>query len=288
MKKIAIANLKGGVGKSTTALFLAELWALRGKRVLVLDLDPQSNLSLMLLSRQQLLLQADGIRTLPRLLRDSMEGTVAPAINYVVPRVSDLQELRNNSPGYVYLLPSVPRLSIDEYVFDEQCWQTGRDPLTFRQEILSNFLAELENQFDCVIMDCQPGFGAMMRAALVLADHIISPTIADQISVRSLGDFVDIGMQEHLSLDLTNFHIVVSKFANTADQRRELDLLRQKYPRNMRLPTIPYRDQVTKATVRIDGLFRSFTEKYRRPLLRPISAHVEPLAEAMRLAIFGP
>ena len=54
MKKIAIAHLKGGVGKSTTTLFLAEQWSLKHKkRVLVIDLDPQSNVSYMLLSRRK-------------------------------------------------------------------------------------------------------------------------------------------------------------------------------------------------------------------------------------------
>jgi len=49
----AVANLKGGVGKSTTTLFVAEHWALKGNKLLVVDLDPQASTSFMLLSRRR-------------------------------------------------------------------------------------------------------------------------------------------------------------------------------------------------------------------------------------------
>jgi chromosome partitioning protein len=57
---VAISNLKGGVGKSTTTMMLAEGLALRGKTILVLDLDPQSNSSYMLMSKQRVLQIAKG------------------------------------------------------------------------------------------------------------------------------------------------------------------------------------------------------------------------------------
>ncbi len=288
MKRVVIANFKGGVAKSTTALFLAENWArVHSKRVLVIDLDPQANASLMLLSRRGLLALADGVRTLPRLLSDAQLGNIQASITYIEPRVGDLTELMGNSPGFISILPSIPRLSMDEYELDSWCLARGHNPVTWRREVMSAFLQGAENNFDCVIMDCQPGFGPMTRAACMLADTVIAPTIADAISVRSLGEFVRLGLEDRLQIRRFRLRVVVSKYTNSVEQRRELDGLRREYDGQLISPPVPFSVQAARVAERIEGRWRTYNEKYA-PRLRSLALPVEKMATAIANVVFVP
>ena len=112
MLAVAIANLKGGVGKSTTTLFLAEHWALLGMRVLVIDLDPQANCSFMLLSRDGLRQCEDACKTLPHLFADIQSQPMLNLSSYIFPFASDLKELQPDvGPGRISRqpLPAVGR-----------------------------------------------------------------------------------------------------------------------------------------------------------------------------------
>ena len=289
MIKIAVAHLKGGVGKSSTTLFLAEHWALAGDRVLVIDLDPQSNASFMLLSREHLSTWEDGKKTLPDLLRDlrsSRKNLKLPKVDvatYLVPRCSDLVELhRGGMNGLVSILPSIPRLWFEEYEFDKECHQQNCDPVQERVAILQDALLQLEGLYDFVIMDCPPGFGSLARAGVLLADHIIAPTIADYVSVRSLHDFFELGLRQPNGLDLrVKAHIVVSKYTNSNFQKSVLDLLRANY--KVVLPPVKMLDDVLLATENIAGRTRTYRQKYPDTIAR----HIEPMTRAVKAAILA-
>lgn len=285
MKIVAVANLKGGVGKSTTTLFLAEHWALKGKRVLVIDLDPQANASFMLLSRRGVERCEVEEKTLPHLFLHSQNDTRRPALAYIEARASDLMELRPPSKGFVSLMPSVPRLWIDEYDFDRSRYQQNDDPVQARLTIFRELLTELDGKYDCVLLDCPPGFNTLTRSALILAHKIISPTIADHVSARSLGDFVGIGLESLLGPTGHSRHsVVVSKYASTKDQADELDRLRMRY--KVLGPPIPLRDQVVKATLCGDNQQRTYAEKYDRPIYSKIGPHVRNMCDAVYKIVF--
>jgi chromosome partitioning protein len=282
----AIANLKGGVGKSTTTLVVAEHWALKGNRILVIDLDPQANSSFMLLSRQRVEQLEHDLRTLPHLFADARNGAMRPALDYVCRYASDLHELRpgNAHGGFVSILPSIPRLWFDEYDFVKYCYANQLDPVLERIAIFRSFLDEVSEHYTHVLLDCPPGFSTLTRSALLLSDKVVAPTIADNTSVRSLRDFVEIGLRETLGIDPSSkLHVVVSKFSPWNNQRAVLDGLKAIY--NVILPPIPLRDQVLWVSEHLDGRVRTYAQKYRRPPLRALAPHVAGMSDALFRAI---
>lgn len=284
MIAIAVAHLKGGVGKSTTTLFLAEHWALHGLRVLVVDLDPQSNSSFMLLSRQGLSNWEEAHRTLPDLFRDTRMRRQINYSAYIVPRASDLQELQTvGSRGFVSMLPSIPRLWFEEYDFDRDCHRSGLDPIAKRTDTIRALLDDCRDKFDCVLLDCPPGFGSLARSGIGAADSILTPTIADYVSTRSLADFCTYGLQEALRIvPREKMHVVISKYQSTVFQRQVLDLLNANY--RVINPPIRLLASAHHATEHIHGRVRNYGQKYPDTL----SCDVNALADEARRRLLGP
>lgn len=289
MITIAVANLKGGVGKSTTTLFLAEHWAaFQRRRVLVVDLDPQGNASYMLLSRAGVESAEHARKTLPHLFEDMsrvQRGERLIPMAYIEPRASDLHEISGaNAAGHVSIVPSIPKLWFEQHDFDRALYLAGEDPVERLAGILRDFIDSVSNLYHCVLFDCPPGFGTASRAALRLADHIVAPTIADYTSMRSLRDFVTLGLRGTLGLQGdSNFHVVISKFTGTNSQQRALGVLRDEYP--VREPVIPMRDQVQVVAERHATRSRAYEQKYGG-YLRPLKPHVKGLSDTLYGHIF--
>ncbi len=291
MKKTAVANLKGGVGKSSTTLFLAEHWAVfKDLKVLVIDLDPQANASYMLLSRAGVQQAENAGRTLLHLFEDTLNGNIQNAMAYIVPRASDLIEInRHNAQGYVSIVPSIPRLWFQQYDFDRDLYAKGQNPVATLAALLRGFLEAVAQNYHCVLFDCPPGFGTLSRVALQLADHIVAPTIADYTSMRSLQDFVTLGLKGTLELDVDRkLHVVVSKFTGTNSQKKALDLLRQTYGKKLKEPVIPMRDQVQVAAERHSTQTRTYAQKYERPRWNPLKPHVKGMSDKLYGVMFPP
>jgi chromosome partitioning protein len=287
MIKMAIANLKGGVGKSSTTLFLSEHWALfQERKVLVIDLDPQANVSYMLLSRAGVENAENAGGTLPNLIEDMLHRNRQNVMAYVR-RASDLQPLNGDrSRGRVSIVPSVPKLWFQQHDLERQLYSAREDPVIVLEGLLTAFLDEIGQHFDCVLLDCPPGFGSLARAALLLADHIVAPTIADYTSMRSLQDFVSLGLQGTLQRDIDHrLHVVVSKYTRTRNQREALDILRRSY--RVREPVIPMLDHVQVVAERHATRLRTYAQKYGRPVWSPLKPHAKGLSDSLYRAIFA-
>lgn len=261
--KVAIANLKGGVGKSTATLYLSEALAVHfDQRVLVIDLDPQSNTSFMMLSRQGVEQAEQAGKTLPHFLLDNADGRQHPA-GYVWPNASDLDELRKRGKrGKVDIIPSVPRMWFVEMIQEKRYYLENREPAVELKHSLDRYLGPILSFYDVIILDCPPGFSALTRAGLLSADVVISPTIADAVSVRSLADFAEFGLGEILKIrDRVAHFVLVSKYRSTSDDAREAPLLKKRY--DVLEPFIKYSVEMTRATERVSATStRTFGEKY--------------------------
>ncbi len=161
-KVIAVANQKGGVGKTTTTINLGVALVKNGKKVLLIDLDGQANLTI-------------GLGFNP----DEIEYTVALLIdnkinnyNYVI----DREKFILNSEG-VDIIPSDIRLSSTE---------TKILNVINRESILKNIIESLKSDYDYILIDCLPSLGTLNINALVVADSVIIPVQAQYFSIRGM------------------------------------------------------------------------------------------------------
>ena len=177
---IAVMNTKGGVGKSTLVMALAEtLSAYHGKTVLVVDSDAQASVSSMLMTVANLhRLQNDGMTIVDFLVAHVLQNAPAEWPRFVVRNVSDVDDARS-----VFLVPSDMQLTLFER-------EVSKESLHSRlRAAIGGFLSEARSVFDIVLIDCPPGLSVLTESWLREADYHLSPTKADYISICGLEVF---------------------------------------------------------------------------------------------------
>lgn len=276
---IAIANLKGGVGKSTLTLILAESLAMQSaQRVLVVDLDPQGSCSHMLAGSDGLLEATAAGRTLMNVFLNAGKGEALDLSNYILHGVSDLTDLAEpGAKGTVDLLPATHKMSLFECILDKRSYANGQNPEDMLRDILAPALARLADRYDVVLLDCPPSFSTLARLGLNLADVVVSPTILDPISLRSLDDFIEIGLGTLVPHRTIRHYVVVSKFIPGAYAHALLSDVRQRY--QVIAEPVPYSVNIVGAASRLPlGSTRSYRDKYGRRWrdVLAISASAEP------------
>lgn len=164
---IAIANQKGGVGKTTTAINLGVGMVRNGNKVLLVDLDPQGN------ATQGLGFNADELEiTITTMLRKMI------AKDYVITKRYGIL----SHPEGIDLMPANIELSILE---------TELISLLFgRERVLKNYLDMIKEEYDYIIIDCMPSLNLTAINALVAADEVLIPLHAQYYSVRGLGQLL--------------------------------------------------------------------------------------------------
>ena len=156
---IAIANQKGGVGKTTTAVNLGAALAEREQRVLLVDLDPQAHLTINM-----------GVK-----LPDELEPTVYNLL--VDPNVAADDVIRDNPLIGVQFMPSNIELSGAE---TQLLNEIGRET------ILKEKLRGLTRQFDFVIIDCPPALSLITINAFVASDQVIIPLQCEYFGLKGM------------------------------------------------------------------------------------------------------
>lgn len=153
---IAITNNKGGIGKTTSTLNLSTALARMGKKTLMIDLDPQSSLSV-----NYGLEPLEKFNSIYNVLVDELEADEI---------VCELEE-------NLYLIPSSIELSKAELAL------IGK---ISRETVLKKKLEKLKNEFDYILIDNSPSLGILTINSLACADYVISPTDATYFSLRGL------------------------------------------------------------------------------------------------------
>jgi chromosome partitioning protein len=177
-QSLAVMNTKGGVGKSTVVMALAEtLSAYHGKNVLVIDSDSQTSMSTMLMHVSSWEHMEQQQRTLVDYLMNMVLGPeTANWKDFIASGVSDVEDARS-----VYLIPSHMQLSLFER---EVSSQKREDQL---RKVVRELLAETTKMFDLVIIDCPPGLSLLTECWLREVQYFIPPTKPDYLAIRGLG-----------------------------------------------------------------------------------------------------
>lgn len=186
---ISFINLKGGVGKTTTAVAVAELLAQEErKHVLLIDLDPQTNATVTLITEEQWAeMDRDG-RTIAQLFEDRLNPQNAPKFDIekaIARRVSTV----NDGIARLDLLPSSIRL-IDLQDRIPMIALSGNftaNPL----EILRVALQPVIDRYDYIIIDCPPSLGTVTKNGLRISTGYVIPTIPDIVSTWGIYQIVD-------------------------------------------------------------------------------------------------
>ncbi|MBR5182726.1 MAG: ParA family protein [Clostridiales bacterium] len=165
-KVIAIANQKGGVGKTTTAVNLGVALGISGKKVLLIDADPQGSLT-----KSCKIDNADA---------DKLEVTLSELMAY---------EMTGEDKDYILINNSIKQFETVDLI-PSNISLSGTETALFncmsRESVLKRTIEPLRQKYDVILIDCMPSLGMMTINALVAADSVIIPCEPSFLSVKGL------------------------------------------------------------------------------------------------------
>ncbi|GJE79550.1 MULTISPECIES: ParA family protein [Methylorubrum] len=296
-KLIAVANMKGGVGKTTTVVMLAEALAADGARVLVVDLDPQASVSVCLAGDALLSQMITRGRTLEAYLALKLITRHKPDLSARIQSGVSLT-VHKNAPLSLSLLPSGPHLRLVEreilyelterkfsmHAIDERLWK-----------IFHEDFAPLAAAYDYVFFDCAPGISPMTEVAVRAADLVLVASIPDFLSTYGLNAFVETiwrrsGRQANHIKPKSAPYVVVTRFQAQVRQHQQTLARLQAEARaedagfHLLETRIPQAAALAEALVPTDGALPTFSAKY--------GAHVPnvliPLVAEVKEILHGP
>jgi chromosome partitioning protein len=198
MKVITVANQKGGVGKTTSTLNFGVALAKKNRRVLLIDGDPQGNLT----SYLGVTPGSGGFEKLQTLDEIYLSKRTLEADSFIA----------ETSSGVSLIAGDQALTSVEHYLFSRP----------EREMVLSRFLATLEDRFDYVVIDTPPSLGLLTLNALCASDHVLIPmqteffSLEGIVKIQAAIDNVKARWNEKLS--------VIGVLATQVNKRRKLTL----------------------------------------------------------------
>ncbi len=242
MKILSIVNQKGGVGKTTTAINLSACLFKMKRKVLLIDLDPQSNAT-----------RGSGLDA----------ASLKYNINDILLDRAHLEDVIVNSQYDGYdILPSTPDLTESEVSL------VAREE---REYILKNKLASVSKNYDYILMDCPPSLNILTVNSLVSATGVVIPVQCEFFALQGLSELINTITQIQVTSNAklriegivrTMFDSRNNLSNDVSDQLKEYfpnELYKTKIPRNIRVAEAPSHG---KSILEYDGLSKGSLSYY--------------------------
>ncbi len=216
---ISVMNYKGGVGKTTVSANLAGEFALRGKTVLVIDLDPQANLTLSFLGIEEWQALDREKKTIKdwydQFLKRNINGSLQSLI--VTPTRVNTRLKARKSKGTVDLICShLDLINVDMELssklggMSEPVIQNNYLNVLTR---LRNKLKEFRDRYDVILIDCPPNFNLVTQNAIVASDYYIVPAKPDYLSTLGIDT-----LRRHVDQLKTTFNTMLREVSDVKEE----------------------------------------------------------------------
>ncbi len=254
----------GGVGKTTTTVNLGNGLVRSGKKVLLIDLDPQGDLTTSLGFKNQ----------------DNMENTIKTLMEKVIQKIDIDQEeaiLKNNEG--IDLIPANIEL---------EALETSMIKYIDKENILKKYVSKVKENYDYILIDCRPSLGLLTINALATADSVIIPVQAQYLPLKGM-------TQLFQTIDKTRVHInrklkIEGVLLTIADMKTKLakttiETLRNNYGRNIKIYNTVIPMGVKAAESTIEGKSVYAYDKKSKPAVAYEEFTKEVLANSERAKV---
>ncbi|AYE37017.1 cobalamin biosynthesis protein CobQ (plasmid) [Borrelia turcica IST7] len=216
-KIITVASIKGGVGKSTTALFFSNILSSKKYKILLIDLDPQASSTSFYIN----------------LIKSKNIDIKKTNIYRVLKKELDIENAIINISENIDFIASHLTLS-----------QFNEESISLKESLLKIFLSYVQIRYNFIIMDTAPTLGSLLNNSLIITDYLIIPLPTDQWAIESL-DLMTNRLRDIFRSELPTFYLITNLIERQNIDKELKEFIENEYKENF-LGSVPKRDNLRK------------------------------------------